>query len=69
MPKLDHTGPEGKGPKTGRKLGKCHKNETDFKESGELGIGQGERRHAKDSNSQGKGKRLNYFKTLLKKGE
>jgi hypothetical protein len=25
MPHLDHTGPLGQGPKTGRKLGKCRK--------------------------------------------
>lgn len=26
MPRLDKTGPEGKGPKTGRGLGDCNKN-------------------------------------------
>jgi len=68
MPKLDHTGPDGQGPKTGRKLGKCHKTETELKEQGELGIGQGKRRHAEycDEQSelgseQGKRKRLKYL--------
>jgi hypothetical protein len=46
MPHLDHTGPEGKGPKTGRKLGKCKKTQTEQKEIGELGKGQGDRRHS-----------------------
>ena len=68
MPKLDHTGPEGKGSKTGRKLGKCHKNETELKETGEPETGQGKRHHAKNSNVQGKSKRKNYLKTLFKKG-
>ena len=26
MPQMNGTGPEGRGPKTGRKLGKCKKN-------------------------------------------
>jgi len=29
MPRLDKTGPEGKGPKTGRGLGNCNKNAID----------------------------------------
>lgn len=34
MPKLDGTGPEGKGPKTGRGLGNCRREE-DLNESDE----------------------------------
>lgn len=62
MPYLDHTGPEGKGPKTGRKLGKCHKNETEQKKIGELGTGQGKRRNS--GGGKGKGKRLKYNKNV-----
>jgi len=58
MPHLDHTGPKGKGPKTGRKLGKCKKIQTEQKEIGELGKGQGERRHS--GAGKGKGKRIKY---------
>ena len=44
MPGFDGTGPEGKGPKTGRKLGRCAEKE-DFnnKEKG-LGLRRGLRR-------------------------
>ncbi|MFH1319417.1 MAG: DUF5320 family protein [Bacteroidota bacterium] len=58
MPHLDHTGPEDKGPKTGRKLGKCRKTETELKEIGKLGKGQGKRHHS--GGGKGKGKRLKY---------
>jgi len=67
MPQLDHTGPDGQGPKTGRKLGKCHKTETELKTQGEMGIGQGKRRHAKNLCGQGKGKRLNYFQKIFER--
>jgi hypothetical protein len=61
MPHLNHTGPEGQGSKSGRKLGLCHKTETELLESGVPGIGQ-----AKRMNSGGgaaKGKRLKYTQT------
>lgn len=54
MPKLDHSGPEGKGSKTGRKLGRCAKGEEEAK--GKLGEGMAKRRE-KDC-GEGKGKRL-----------
>lgn len=60
MPKMDGTGPEGKGPKTGRKLGKCKKTEEELKELGSFGAGRGQRYHNPDG--EGKGKRLNYNK-------
>jgi hypothetical protein len=55
MPKMNGTGPEGKGPKTGRGLGRCKKklSEEDIKK---LGKGLGERR--KSGGGKGKGKRL-----------
>jgi hypothetical protein len=58
MPNLNHTGPSHEGPKTGRKLGKCHKTEDEQSQMAELGKGKGERHHSGEG--QGKGKRLKY---------
>lgn len=69
MSNLNHKGPENKGSKTGRKLGQCKKTEDELKQIGELGQGQGKRRHAKNFCRNGKGKRINYFQTNNKKGE
>lgn len=44
MAHLDHMGPENKGPKTGRKLGKCKKDE---KSEFEFGVGMGMKRKEK----------------------
>lgn len=54
MPKMDHTGPEGQGPATGRNLGRCAKNGKQTK--GKIGEGMGKRR--KEGCGDGKGKRL-----------
>ena len=57
MPKLNGTGPDGKGPKTGRGLGKCE--EKSFEELlQKLGRGLGKRRRS--GGGTGKGKRLKY---------
>ncbi len=57
MPRMNGTGPEGKGPKTGRKLGKC--NEVSQKELiQQLGKGMGKRR--KSGGGEGRGKRLKH---------
>ena len=61
MPRMDHTGPEGRGSGTGRKLGSCSKtkaeeNTTTFS----LGKGMSLRRHVSKKGFQGKGKRLRY---------
>jgi hypothetical protein len=55
MPQINGTGPDGKGPKTGRGLGLCRKklNEEDV---AKLGSGLGKRR--KSGGGTGKGKRL-----------
>ena len=58
MPHLDHTGPEKEGPKTGRKLGKCHKTDDEQTTVGELGKGLGKRKLS--GGGSGKGKRLKY---------
>lgn len=55
MPKLDHTGPEGQGPRTGRNLGECAK-KGDNEPKGKLGVGMAKRR--KGDCGEGKGKRL-----------
>ena len=61
MPQLNNTGPEGMGAKTGRKLGKCKKNEEEQKTIGDLGKGQGRHYHSPDAI--GQGKRLKYYQT------
>lgn len=58
MPKLNHTGPISDGPKTGRKLGLCHKTADELTGTGELGKGLEKRRHS--GGGTGKGKRLKY---------
>jgi len=55
MPKMNGTGPEGKGPKTGRGLGRCKKNSTEELIS-KLGKGEGKRRNS--GGGTGAGKRL-----------
>ncbi len=63
MPQLNHTGPEGKGAKTGRKLGKCaKKGESEFN----LGEGMGKARKAEKEECKGKGKRLKSSKLFNK---
>jgi hypothetical protein len=59
MPKLNGTGPEGKGPKTGRGLGKCEEKSLD-EQLQKLGKGLGKRR--KSNGGEGRGKRLKYDK-------
>lgn len=59
MPKLDGTGPDGKGSQTGRKLGKCS-NLSDDEKLQQLGKGMGLRRKSESSEDPitGKGNRL-----------
>jgi hypothetical protein len=54
MPRMNGTGPEGKGSATGRGLGKC-KNHTKEEASEKLGKGMGKRRRS--GGGTGKGKR------------
>lgn len=56
MPKLNHTGPEEQGPKSGRKLGLCHKTDSDV--DGQYGVGLKMRRYS--GGGIGEGKRLKY---------
>lgn len=55
MPKMDGTGPEGKGSRSGRKLGECG-NTSDEEKLQKLGKGMGKGR--KSGCGEGKGKRL-----------
>lgn len=55
MPKMNGTGPEGKGAASGRKMGKCQENDKDTFLS-KLGKGLGLRK--KSGGGQGLGKRL-----------
>jgi hypothetical protein len=57
MPKLNGTGPEGKGPKKGRGLGKCEE-VSDEELKKKLGKGMAKRRKA--GGGEGQGKRLKY---------
>ncbi|MDY0342899.1 MAG: DUF5320 domain-containing protein [Lentimicrobium sp.] len=56
MPNLDGTGPEGKGKKTGRKLGQCGA-VSDEEKLAKLGKGMGKKRNS--GGGKGQGKRLN----------
>jgi hypothetical protein len=67
MPRLNHTGPENEGPKTGRKLGICLKTESELFNIAKLGEGQGKRHHS--GGGIGKGKRLKCYRNKLKKIE
>lgn len=65
MPRMNQTGPEGKGPGTGRKLGTCHIEGSNLTEPGHYGLGLGKRFHASGGMPVGKGKRLRYFQNKL----
>ncbi|WP_298368087.1 DUF134 domain-containing protein [uncultured Lutibacter sp.] len=56
MPNLDHKGPDGLGPKSGRKLGKCRKTEAEKKEIVDLGARKGKQ------HCNGKGQRKKVHK-------
>lgn len=56
MPKLDGTGPDGKGKGTGRGLGQC-KSATEEEKLAKLGKGMGKKRNS--CTEDGRGKRLN----------
>jgi hypothetical protein len=60
MPQMNHTGPEDKGPRTGRGLGSCRKptNATPDTEDYRLGQGMGMKR--KSGGGKGEGRRLQY---------
>jgi len=55
MPKLNGTGPEGKGAQTGRKLGKCSEKTEEDKL---VLLGKGQAKRHKSGGGEGAGKRL-----------
>jgi hypothetical protein len=57
MAHLNHRGPEEKGPKTGRLLGKCNKTEEDKKKQDVSRLGQGMGKKMKAGCNEGKGSR------------
>jgi hypothetical protein len=57
MPKLNGTGPDGKGPKTGRGSGKCENKP--FEELLQR-LGRGLEKRRKSGGGTGQGKRLKY---------
>ncbi len=58
MPRLDRTGPEGRGPQTGRGLGRCANPENTQQFEG-LGRGRGFRNH-RGGAGPGRGRRKRY---------
>ncbi len=64
MPKLDGTGPEGEGSRSGRKLGKCSDSPAEEKLKA-LGKGMGKKRNS--GGGKGKGKRLKSGLNNIKK--
>ncbi len=58
MPPMDHTGPEGKGSRTGRGLGRCRKPTDKSSEDSQFKLGKGIGTRRKSGGGQGKGRRL-----------
>ena len=60
MPQMNHTGPEGKGPRTGRSLGSCRKPSDATHDLEEYPLGKGMGLKRKSGGGKGKGRRLRY---------
>ncbi len=60
MPQMNHTGPEGKGPRTGRGLGSCRKPDNAMPDSNQYQLGKGMGLKCKSGGGRGKGRRLQY---------
>jgi hypothetical protein len=58
MPGMNHTDPEGKGPRTGRGLGLCRKPSVSSSDSGEYQLVKGMGLKRKAAGGHGKGRRL-----------
>jgi hypothetical protein len=67
MPHMNHTGPEGKGPRTGRGLGNCRKPDDSVPDSNEYQVGKGMGLKRKSGGGKGKGRRLQYSENKPKK--
>ncbi len=55
MPNLDATGPQGKGPKTGRGVGNC-----DTQKRGLFGLGRGRGRGNRQGSGRGQGRGMRW---------
>jgi hypothetical protein len=58
MPNMNHTGPEGKGPRSGRGLGRCKKPAPESPKESPFELGQGMGFKRKAGGGRGKGRRL-----------
>ncbi len=65
MPQMNHTGPEGKGTRTGRGLGSCRKPAETTADSQEFQLGKGMGLKRKSGGGKGKGRRLQYGENKL----
>ncbi len=65
MPQMNHTGPEGKGSRTGRGLGRCRKPAETTSDSQEFQLGQGMGLKRKSGGGKGKERRLQYGENNL----
>jgi len=57
---MNHTGPVGIGPRTGRNLGRCRKPDNTTTDSEEYQLGKGIGLKRKTGGGNGKGRRLQY---------
>ncbi|MDF1546983.1 MAG: hypothetical protein P1P88_04130 [Bacteroidales bacterium] len=64
MAHLNHMGPDEKGPKTGRKLGRCKLNAEELLQKNNHQIGEGLGRKKKDKDCKESGKRLKAGKNI-----
>lgn len=60
MPQMNHSGPEGKDPRTGRGLGSCRKPADTIPDSEKYQLGKGMGLKRKSGGGKGKGRRLQY---------
>lgn len=60
MPGMNHTGPEGQGPRTGRSLGRCRNSKDAVPDSEKYQLGIGMKLKRKSGGGIGKGQRLQY---------
>jgi hypothetical protein len=58
---MDHSGPEGKGPRSGRGLGRCRNKKEEASESPKYELGKGMGLKRKAGGGKGGGKRLKSF--------
>ena len=62
MARMNGTGPEGKGTKTGRGLGRCKKelSQEELPQKSGIGMGKGKGKRRKSGGGEGRGRRSKY---------